>query len=453
MSRIITVFDLGPGDGGKGGVVHKLAKHYQAATIIKVGGAQGSHGVVTKRHKFAFSQWGCGTFEGVNTHITPSLVISPTGLLNEAEALGYHGVINPFDMLTVDERAICSTPYHRIASRLKELCRVTPRGTIGSGIGEAFRASQKYPHQTIKARDLKSNLRSKMADIRDQQMSLFDELRFPTDESDIQLVREELALLNDPEFFEHVIETFETVGKLVNVVDPDHMRREVFKDTAIVESSHGVLTDSEYGFAPHTSAIRTLPSITNDMLRSEGFTGDITTIGVHRAYTVRHGAGPMPTADDALINDLLPGSHKEENRFQGKIRVGPLDFVLLRYAVEACGCAVDGIALSWFDQIVQNTPKPWYICDEYAQYDPRYFHTAHRIRKFEGDPAEQSGYQHRLTTALFASKPTVTSLCVPNSVEEQYRMCDEQFREKLGIPVHLVSFGPTDTDKLMKESK
>lgn len=450
MSRIITVFDLGPGDGGKGGIVHKLAKHHQAATIIKVGGAQGSHGVVTRRQKFAFSQWGCGTFEGVKTHITPSLIISPTGLLNEADALGYHGIINPFDMLTVDERVICSTPYHRIASRLKELCRTNPRGTIGSGVGEAFRAAQQHPHLIIRAADLKSNLRPKMAEIRDQQMSLFDELRFPTDEADVELVREELALLNDPEFFEYVVERFTEVGKLVNVVDPDYMRREVFNDTAIVESSHGVLTDSEVGFAPHTSAIRTLPVFTNDMLRNEGFTGEITTIGVHRAYTIRHGAGPMPTTDDAMINDLLPGSHKEENRYQGKIRVGALDFVLLRYAVDVCGCAVDGIALSWFDQIAKN--GVWNICDEYQQYDSRYFYSAHRIKKFEGDPAERSGYQHRLTTALFASKPTVTSLCVPNSVEEQYRMCDEQFHEKLGIPVRLVSFGPTEADKLMKES-
>lgn len=450
MSRIITVFDLGPGDGGKGGIVHKLAKHHQAATIIKVGGAQGSHGVVTKRHKFAFSQWGCGTFEGVKTHITPSLVTSPDGMLNEADALGYHGVINPFDMLTVDERCICATPYHRIASHLRELCRVIPRGTIGSGVGEAFRSSRKHPHLTIRATDLKSNLRSKLAEIRDQQLSLFDELQFPTDENDVALVRDELALLMDDEYLNYVTDRFKLAGKLVNVVNPDYMRREVFNDTAIVESSHGVLTDSEYGFSPHTSAIRTLPTITNAMLRDEGFTGEITTIGVHRAYAIRHGAGPMPTTDDTMINDLLPDSHKEENRYQGKIRVGALDFPLIRYAAEVCDNAIDGIAISWFDQIMRN--GAWNICDEYKEYDPRYFHSARRIKKFEGDPAEQSGYQHRLTTALFASKPTVTSLCVPNSVEEQYRMCDEQFREKLGIPVHLVSFGPSDADKLIKES-
>jgi len=49
--RIIVVFDLGPGDGGKGGIVHKLSCHHRAHTVIKVGGAQGSHGVSTTKQE------------------------------------------------------------------------------------------------------------------------------------------------------------------------------------------------------------------------------------------------------------------------------------------------------------------------------------------------------------------------------------------------------------------
>ncbi len=84
IKELYTVTDLGPGDGGKGGVVHKISHLKRAHTIIKVGGAQGSHGVTTSRgESFAFSQFGCGTFEGVKTHLTPRFVCSPDGLLNQ----------------------------------------------------------------------------------------------------------------------------------------------------------------------------------------------------------------------------------------------------------------------------------------------------------------------------------------------------------------------------------
>ena len=66
FERIYVVTDLGPGDGGKGGIVHALSRKIDASIVIKRGGAQGSHGVRTSNgESFNFSQWGCGTLEGV----------------------------------------------------------------------------------------------------------------------------------------------------------------------------------------------------------------------------------------------------------------------------------------------------------------------------------------------------------------------------------------------------
>ena len=45
--KVFTITDLGGGDGGKGGVVHKVCAVKKAHTVLKVGGAQGSHGVRT----------------------------------------------------------------------------------------------------------------------------------------------------------------------------------------------------------------------------------------------------------------------------------------------------------------------------------------------------------------------------------------------------------------------
>lgn len=450
------MFDLGPGDGGKGGIVHKLSCQHRAHTIIKVGGAQGSHGVKTKRCDFAFSQWGCGTFEGVRTHITPLMVVSPDGLLNESDGLRYCGVTNAFDLLTVDERALVATPYHGTASRLKEVAKGdNPRGTIGTGVGEAFRDSVRHPDEIIRVGDLRRDLRAELAQIRDRQLEELRKIVFETVflPDDLAIVEEEMQILEDPGFLDYNVERFRETGRALNIVDPDYMKRDVFdKDgIAIVESSHGILTDSHYGFQPHVSAIRTLPSFTHGMLVDAGFDGEITKVGVHRAYAVRHGAGPMPTADPTMNDDLLPGSCKEENRYQGKIRVGPLDFVLMRYAIDVCGGpeAIDGLAISWFDQISQN--GAWKVCDRYSEYDRSYFYDSSRIKVFSGDPVMRPDYQGGLCQSLFACKPEVRSIVLPDTMEEQYRLCDRELRDKLGIPVHLVSFGPAEQDKLMKD--
>ncbi len=449
MSKIIAVVDLGPGDGGKGGVVHKLSIHHQASYVLKVGGAQGSHGVSTEHRKFNFSQWGCGTFEGVKTHITRSLVVSPEGLLNEADGLRYVGITNPFDLLTIDERAICTTPYHGIVSRLKELARGSnPRGTIGTGVGEAYRYASKYPELTITAADLKQNQISKLINVRDQCYHDLKEIidTKPFLPEDQQAAEDEISLLRDGKFLTYIANQFIEVGKVANIVDHNYLRQKLFNTdkTAIVESSHGILTDNQYGFWPHVSAIRTLPTFTHKMLREYGYDNNIVTIGVHRAYTIRHGAGPMPTADSSMNDALLPGSCKDTNRYQGKVRVGPLDFVLLRYALEVCAPTIDSLAITWFDQISDR----WAICDEYKGITDKFFHCHNRIKICE----EQNmiDYQCDLCSALFTIQPVISHIAVNSAIEERYSVCNRILHERLGIPVSLVSFGPTARDKLVR---
>lgn len=444
--KITSVVDLGPGDGGKGGVVHKLASHNDAKIVIKIGGAQGSHGVDTGTQKFAFSQWGCGTLEGIRTHISNRMIISPEGLLNEADGLRYIGVSNAFDLLTVDADAICSTQYHGIVSRIKELARgKNQRGTIGSGIGESYRFRQKYPELTIYAKDLKIDQSGKLRKIRElciaELESILPQAQFlPEDKAEI---KSELFLLKDDKFLQYNIDKLFEAGSQATIVDDDYLKKNVFDNgyNAVVESSHGILTDNEFGFRPHVSAIRTLPKFINQMLRAYGYNGLIETIGVHRAYSIRHGAGPLPTADHTMAQSLLPGSHKLDNRYQGSVRVGPLDFVLLRYAIEAAEI-VDKLAITWFDQILVN--KQWPICDKYDGVN-NLFHSPNRIKI-------NTIKQEQLCEQLLKVRPVVTQIEVPQSVEEQVATCRELLQDKLGIPLSLISFGPTLKDKKIEET-
>ena len=449
--KVYIVTDLGPGDGGKGGVVHKVATLKRAHTIVKVGGAQGSHGVCTaKGERFAFSQWGCATFEGVKTHLSNRIVISPDGLLNEADTLRYeHGVHDPFGMLTVDETALCATPYHGIASRIREMARGDkPRGTIGTGVGDAYRMAERCPELVIRARDLaRPNLRDLLAAVRKQvQLDLAPILQGGFLPEDAAAVQDESRLLNDDEFLAYAVRRFGEVAERATIVDHEFLGRSILSQdgVVVVESSHGILTDHYQGFHPHTSAIRTLPRFTRAMLDEAGYGGEVVSLGVTRAYGVRHGAGPMPTADPSMAERLLPGSHKIENRYQGKVRVGSMDMVLLRYSIAVAGGreAFDGLAVTWFDQVQTN--GAWHVCHRYQEFGdlPVRF----------GEDETQLAHQQALGQRLQGCTPEISTYDVLKSAgrDQLYELCAGVLQESLGVRVRMVAFGPKPQDKSCK---
>lgn len=421
--KVYIVTDLGPGDGGKGGVVHKISHMMRAHIIIKRGGAQGSHGVHTSSgESFNFSQWGCGTFDGIPTYLSEQMIVSPEGLLNEADALRYQvGIYDPFSLLTVDERALCATPFHGIASRVKELATGdTPRGTVGTGVGQAYRGFRENPSGSIVVKDLNSPfLRDKLAAIRDHiQTELQYIIEYDYLPRDRDTVAEEVGMLYDDGFLDYVVLRFQEVAKRVNIVSDDYLSEVILakEGVAVVETSHGVLTDRVIGFHPHTSAIRTLPGITQGLLDNAGYKEQVVHLGVTRAYAVRHGAGPLPTYDPEMSERLLPGSAKEANRYQGAIRTGPLDFVQLQYAIESSGPDIfDGLAVTWFDQV--QADKFWRVCHKYAGDSP----------VISQIPIDATGSKDGL-----------------------YNICAEVMQASVGIPVRMVSFGPTEIDKLCK---
>ena len=456
--KVYVITDLGPGDGGKGGVVHAVAKSQRAHTIIKRGGAQGNHGVRTAAGEtFAFSQWGCGTFDGTPTHLSQQMIVSPEGLLNEADMLRRdHGIHNPFSMLTIDQRSLVTTPLHGIASHLFELSRGNhPRGTIGTGVGQAYRDMDRYPDLTLTMADLdRPDLKAKLVAIRqnihDYVMPVLEDANILREDS--IAVRYELELLADDRFIDFIEARFREVARVATIVDEHYLGEVILPQpgVAVIETSHGVLTDRVYGFHPHTSAIRTLPSITRRVLDDAGYEGQVVNLGVSRAYAIRHGAGPLPTNNPALAEHLLPGSHKDDNRWQGSVRVGALDGVLLRYAINVCGgpTAFDGLAITWFDQVRDN--GDWLMCDTYQHCDDEAVFTANRELRVQSHPTTE--IQSRYVVALEDAQPNVfrQPICPDASRDVLYTTCAVGVENLTNIPVRMVSMGPTELDKLMK---
>jgi adenylosuccinate synthase len=459
QKKLFTATDLGPGDGGKGGIVHKICALKNAHTVLKVGGAQGSHGVRTSNGKsFNFSHFGCGTFNGARTHITNLMVIEPYHFLHEGDELkSAWGLNYIFDYITVDANALCATPFHMITSQLTELSRKEKqKGTIGMGIGEAVLDSERYPELIIRARDLNDpKLAKRLEAIKAQKIEdLKDVIKNVPEfwKSDKEIAKNLLHLLHDPKFIERIVERFNVLGSLIKIVDTDYLRQEILKrdGVIVVESSHGILTDRYYGFHPYTSRLRTLPMATIKLLNDCDYDGEIIKLGVTRAYQIRHGAGPMVTESNKWLEKILPNSSKQENRWQGKVRIGPLDLVALRYAINVCGGPefFDGLAVSWFDQI--QAIGEWQICPSYINAtDLDFFTPSGEIKIYHRDGAEQIEQQKQLAETLFKCRPNIKSYdTLKKSRAELIGQAKIILEEGLKIPLKMIAFGPTEDDKI-----
>ncbi len=459
--KIYTVTDLGGGDGGKGGVVHKLCTTQNPHTVIKVGGTQGSHGVWTSRgENFNFSQFGCGTFEGIQTFISKNFVSSPTGLIKEARSLQYeHGVSNPFSLLTIDGKTLCTTPYHGNASRIKELARnKSPRSIIGTGAGEAYMDSQLHPDLAFKISDLLGSFEHKLKLIRAQKYAEIEAIAKDSFlAADIKLLEQEMGVFTDEGYFEWIVEQFKYVAKQLRIVDEDYLRKEILgrDGIAVLESSHGILTDYHKGLSPHTSRLRTLPQITSwGLLEECGYDGQVVRLGVTRAHQIKHGAGPFVVDDESMTEKLYGSSYDfvAPSRYRGKVRIGPLDTVLLRYAIAASGGAreYDGICVTWFDSMVKL--GKWPVCYGYNNVDQAYFsEQGDMLVQDFAHEVDQLAYQTALTQSLHTCTPNITEYHVPShaSQEDMIDMCKTALNERLGIPIRMIGFGPTENQKIL----
>jgi adenylosuccinate synthase len=272
--------------------------------------------------------------------------------------------------------------------------------------------------------------------------------------SDRALADELFRTLSDNAMSTITAMEFNKLSKLACIVDNDYLATEILgrEGTAIIETSHGILTDRYHGFHPHTTKLRTIPDVSFNLIRECAYDGLTRLIGVTRAYQIRHGAGPMVTECPKQVEQLLPGSNKEENRWQGCVRVGPLDFVALRYAINVCGgpSVFTGLAVTWFDQI--PVFGKWQYCDSYNRaIDPFFFTDTGEINVRRGADENQLLYQKRLGELLRDCRPNVTTYAItPDATRDQLSaLCTSVMREHTGISVRMISLGPTEREKVL----
>lgn len=337
MATIITV-GLGFGDEGKGATVDFLCRELQAGLVVRYsGGAQAGHNVQLpdgRRHTFA--QFGAGTFAGAKTWLGPRMIISPTTMVPEANHLRELGVADPFGLLSAHPDCLVSTVYHVAMNRLREAARGAGRhGSCGLGIGETRHYWLRHGPDAVVAGDLPNRrlLVQKLTLLRERLLQEMQELP--------QLDREWATLL-------HATRPAHEADVLQQAAAELQISSRLPASANIVfEAAQGVLLDEWHGFHPYTTWSTVTPLHAWEIVEDHGLT-DVSVLGITRAYSTRHGAGPFPTFCREMTERLTdPGN--PNNAWQGSLRAGPLDLVLLDYAARIC--QIDGLAVTCLDQL------------------------------------------------------------------------------------------------------
>lgn len=367
------VIGLGFGDEGKGATVEALVRAQRAGWVIRFnGGPQAAHHLVqVDGRAHCCAQLGAGVMTpGVRTLLSRHMLVEPLALAREAEVLrAAAGVPDALERLWIDARCVVVTPYHRSLNRLQELARGAGRhGSCGLGVGQAALDARNAGMPTLTVAQVMdpARLRRQLNLLRLVKLDQAEQLDLS---ALTEAAREEaLAPLRDRGLVETIAQRFETILRdgATRVVEAEALREALAEDArpVVCEGAQGVLLDEVFGLWPHVTASTTTFANAQEVLDELAPERARVRVGVTRAYHTRHGAGPMPgERADAAAHDALPELHNAQNPWQGAWRVGPLDLVLLRYALDACG-GVDHLAWTHVDRL--DRPITHEVVDAYT---------------------------------------------------------------------------------------
>ncbi len=352
MKKAVITVGLGFGDEGKGATVDFLTRRLGADLVVRYcGGAQAGHNVEDpdgRRH--TFSQFGAGTLAGARTYLGPRMIISPTTMIPEAGHLRSIGVDDPWSLLSAHPNCLIATGYHAVMNRAREMSRGNSRhGSCGMGIGESRHYWLRYGRDAVHAGDLvdREDLVDKLMLMRDRFLLEMQDLP-RLDRKSSSLMRE-LSPVEEADVLRRAVEGLAIESTLPRC------------EAAIFEGAQGILLDEWKGFHPYTTWSTVTPQHALELLADHP-DASISVIGVTRACTTRHGAGPFPSWCPDLSGRMVDRGNPH-NEWQGAIRFGPLDLVLLEYAARVG--KVEGIFVNCLDQL----PKRARVVTEYDLCD------------------------------------------------------------------------------------
>ncbi|MFA5359181.1 MAG: adenylosuccinate synthetase [Patescibacteria group bacterium] len=455
---IYIVTDLTFGDGGKGTIVDALARHTGIKNIVRFnGGSQAAHNVITPQGlHHCFAQFGSGMLlPDTHTIVSRYMLINPSSMLVENSALQNKGVTSAMARTFISENSAIITPWHELINQMREIARGNNRhGSCGKGVWEATCDLNYSSRITLFAKNLDKIdlIKEKIGFIQQMKLDIAEQLydQNPAYREQLFPLLEKVRWADQ----EKIAESYQAFFKQAKIVTDDFILEKICRQGAIFEGAQGVLLDADYGFHPYVTSSNTTMINAEEMLKQAGISPQRQTvrIGVMRGYMTRHGAGPLVTEDQALHN-FVPPDHNEWNDWQQDFRLGWFDLIATKYALSVAG-KIDALAITNLDRMAKIPLVKVALFYRGKEVRPDLFisngeDVIVQIRK----PAlPQQNENNALTNALFAAEPVYFSdhLWTGKNIADRY--VDPGYikflEERLGVPVKILSFGPTAKDKL-----
>lgn len=422
------------GDEGKGKIVDLYS--LKADLIVRYqGGNNAGHTLVVNGKKTVLHLVPSGILHpGKLCLIANGVVFDPENFFEEINGLVESGGLtgNPHDRIKVSDRTHVILPYHRKLDQLRESrAHKNKIGTTGRGIGPAY--EDKVSRRGIRVGDLlePQSLKQKLIRALEEKNILFKAFGEQTE-------------INIDELYEHCL----MLGKKLSpyVADVQQILIKAIKENKkiLFEGAQGTLLDIDHGTYPFvtSSSTATGGALTGTGVGPKGFNE---VIGISKAYTTRVGSGPFPTEIEVTEPELankIREIGKEFGATTGRMRrVGYLDLVALKYAVEVNGFT--GIALMKAD--VLNGIKTLKLATHYkvgTSILESFPSDASVLEKIEPVYETVPGWEPYDASLIKDFKNLPTEL-------QSYI---KKIEDTIGVPVILLSTGPGREETLEKKS-
>jgi len=312
--KVYAVIGGGYGDESKGKKVDYWANLSTRPVVIRSnGGAQAGHTVVTptgERH--VFSHIGAGTFANAPTYLSNHFVLNPVLFKKEHEEF-----ITKFGFapeIYADSSCKVTSVFDMLINQSFETMRGdNPHGSCGVGFGETL---ERYKYSDKYHMNLGHNLRTvkkKLEMIRDDYLPRRLKLS--------QVSETFLSVLYSDILIEEYLEAFKYMNDHIET-----LKMSFFADkTLIFEGAQGLGLDQDYGDFPYVTRSNTGMKNVADVLRRIAPKNSIsvTVDYLTRAYSTRHGAGPL--AFEKPNPDWMIDKTNITNEWQGEFRYAPLN--------------------------------------------------------------------------------------------------------------------------------
>ena len=320
MSQIV-IIGTQWGDEGKGKIVDLLSE--QADIIVRFqGGNNAGHTLVVGGKQVILHLIPSGILHpGKLCIIGNGVVIDPTVLVQEMDALKDKGYFSDDEMLKISQEAHLIMPYHKSIDLAREATRKKGKiGTTGRGIGPAY--EDKASRMGFRAGEL-----SDPDHFRERLETVLPEKNFYLEKY------LDAKPLDIKEVFDTIMTAAERMVPHLDNTSAILGRRIAAGDNVMFEGAQGTLLDIDHGTYPFVTSSHTVSG--NAAVGAGVGPRDIDAVyGITKAYTTRVGAGPFPTELSDETGDRLQEVGCEFGATTGRRRrCGWLDAVALRHAV------------------------------------------------------------------------------------------------------------------------